>query len=70
MTNTEQLKKAINDSGLKINFIAKYVGISRTSLWKKINNGAAFNQYEIDKLCAVLDINDLEAKETIFFAKM
>ncbi|MBO5319487.1 MAG: hypothetical protein J6B01_06755 [Ruminococcus sp.] len=70
MTNTDLLKRIIDESGLKIGFIADYVGISRQLLWKKINNLTSFNQYEIGKMCEVLKINSLKLKESIFFAKM
>ena len=70
MTNTALLKDLINKSGLKIGFIADYLGISRQLLWRKINNLSPFNQYEIDKLCEILKITNLKVKEAIFFAKM
>ena len=69
MTNSEMLKKIIDESGLKIGFIADYVGISRQLLWKKINNLTPFNQYEIDKMCDVLRITSLRQKESIFFCR-
>ena len=70
MTNTDLLKEKIEKSGLKMGFIADFVGISRQLLWKKVNNLTAFNQYEIDKMCEVLRITSLKEKEAIFFAKM
>lgn len=70
MTNTDLLKRNIEKSGLKIGFIAEFVGISRQLLWKKINNQSPFNQYEIDKLCEVLKITALRDKEAVFFAKL
>ena len=70
MTNTEMLKDVIDKSGLKVSFIADYVGISRQSLWNKINNLSPFNQYEIDKMCDILKITNLKQKEAIFFARM
>ena len=70
MTNTNLLKEKIENSGLKIGFIADFVGISRQLLWKKINNLTPFNQYEIDKMCEVLRINSLKEKESIFFARV
>lgn len=69
MTNTGLLKEKVLSSGLKMSFIADFVGISRQLLWKKINNLTPFNQYEIDKMCAVLKITSLREKESIFFAK-
>ena len=69
MTNTTLLKAKIESSGLKMGYIADYVGISRQLLWKKINNLTTFNQYEIEKMCEVLKITSLREKEAIFFAK-
>lgn len=69
MTNTTLLKRKIVESGLKISFIAEYVGISRQLLWKKINNMTPFNQFEIEKMCRVLRIESLAEKEAIFFAE-
>lgn len=70
MTNSDLLKQVIEESGLKIGFIASFVGISRQLLWKKVNNLTPFNQYEIDKMCEVLKITSLRQKESIFFAKV
>jgi hypothetical protein len=70
VTDTKLLKELIDKSGLKIGFIADFVGISRQSLWNKINNVSPFNQYEIDRLCEVLKITSLKQKESIFFARM
>lgn len=70
MTNTEMLKDVIEKSGLKMGFIADYVGISRQTLWNKVNNLTPFNQYEIDKMCDILKITSLKQKEAIFFARM
>lgn len=70
VTNSDLLKQVIDESGLKIGFIASFVGISRQLLWKKVNNLTPFNQYEIDKLCEVLKITSLRQKEAIFFARM
>lgn len=69
MTDTELLKEKIAQSGLKLTFIAQYMGISRAGLYNKINNRRPFNQYEIDKLCRVLHIKLMKEKEAIFFAR-
>lgn len=68
MTNTELLQEKISESGLKISYIADFVGISRQLLWKKVKNKTPFNQYEIEKMCNVLKITRLKEKESIFFA--
>ena len=70
MTNTELLKEKIANSGFKLLYIAEYVGISRQALWSRINNLTPFNQYEIEKMCAVLNITSLREKEAIFFARV
>lgn len=70
MTNTGLLKAKIDESGLKISFIAEFIGISRQLLWKKINNRTPFNQFEIEKVCSVLKIKSLKEKEAIFFAEI
>ena len=69
MTDTKLLKQRIARSGLKLAFIAEYMGLSRAGLYNKINNRRPFNQYEIDKLCRVLHIVSIEEKEVIFFAQ-
>lgn len=66
MTNTKLLKEIIDASGMKLNFIAEKLNISRHALWKKINNKSPFNQYEIAELCKVLSINNWKA---VFFAE-
>lgn len=68
MTNTELLKEKISQSGLKTNYIAKNIGISRASLWNKVNNVRAFTVPEMDRLCAVLNIKSLREREAIFFS--
>lgn len=69
MTNTKLLQQLIAESGLKIGFIAEYLGISRQLLWLKINNKRPFNQIEIKKLCELLKIKGAKLKEAIFFAE-
>ena len=68
MTDTKLLKEWIVRSGLKLTYIAQYMGLSRAGLYNKINNRRPFNQYEIDKLCQVLQIESVHEKEAIFFA--
>lgn len=68
MTNTKELKRKIRESGLKIGFIAEKLDVSYHWLNKKINNEIPFKAYEIQILCEVLSISDLEEKEAIFFA--
>ena len=68
MTNTELLKKKIEESGLKQTFIAEKIGLTRFGLYKKINNKNEFKASEIVLLCDVLHIISSKERDTIFFA--
>ena len=67
MTDTEKLKKAIADSGLKKGHIAKQMGVSRASLDNYINNRAEFRQSHIESLSKILKLN-ADQRMAIFFA--
>lgn len=67
MTNTALLRDYISRSGLKLSFIAEKMGISRASLYEKINNKSAFNQFQIDAICKVIGVNDPTVITSIFF---
>lgn len=67
MTNTELLRKKIDDSGYKLRFIAEKIGITYQGFLKKINNETEFKATEIQVLCDLLKI-DMQEKEEIFFA--
>lgn len=69
MTNTVLLNKKILESGLKREFIAKNLGISRFSFNKKIKNEVEFKATEINSLCKLLSIEKLEEKWDIFFCE-
>ena len=68
MTNTEELRRIIKNSGLKLEYIAEQLGITRFSLSKKIENVTEFKTSEVQKMCDVLQISDPSMKEAIFFA--
>lgn len=68
MTNTELLEDKIAKSGLKKSYIAKSIGLSPYGLTLKINNANEFKASEIEKLCILLRIDDLEERSAIFFA--
>ena len=69
MTDTKLLVSAIRDQGLKMQYVAKQLGLSRQGLHNKINNSSAFTAPEIEKLCEILNITRLTDKEKIFFSK-
>lgn len=69
MTNTELLRKAIKDAGLKIYAVMQALGIkSYTTMHDKINNVKNFTVREIEILCALLHLS-YEQREQIFFAE-
>lgn len=69
MTNTELLEAVIEKSGYKKSYLAKAIGLkSAYGLARKINNESEFKASEINALCNILKIDDLEERERIFFA--
>lgn len=69
MTDTEKVRKLIRESGLKMQYIAEMLGISRYALSLKIENKNEFKSSEIAAMCDLLGVKSLEQKETLFFAK-
>lgn len=69
MTNTAAMKNAIARSGLKKAFIASKIGVCYQTLSSKINNRTQFKSSEIETICELLGISDLEEKNNIFFAQ-
>ena len=68
MTDTALLERKIAESGLKKSYIAKAMGLSRYGLTLKIQNLNEFKASEIEKLCILLGITDIEERCAIFFA--
>lgn len=69
MTDTELLRSIIKEKGLKFGFIAKKLGLSAYGFQKKVQNQNEFKVKEVDALCKILGIEDVNLKEAIFFAK-
>ena len=67
MTNTSMLRKAIEESGYRLRWIAKQIGISYQCLINKIENKSEFKAVEISTLASLLRLSDSQAK-SIFFA--
>ena len=66
MTNTKLLREKIDASGLKLQYIADQLGITRFGLYKKLQNGSEFKPSQIVKLCELLRIETAEEREQIF----
>ncbi len=66
MTDSEALSKAIENSGLKLTFIANKLELSREGFYKKLNNQTEFKASEIVKLQDILNLSNKE-RDKIFF---
>lgn len=67
MTDTDRLKKAIEDSGIKISRILEKMGIkSYATLQAKIENRQEFKASEISKLCEILCLDAVQMNEIFF----
>lgn len=70
MTNTALLDKKIEESGKKINYLAKKCGMSVQTFRRCRKNESEFRTKHINVLCAELGITKLTEKEAIFYAKV
>lgn len=64
--NNDLLKEVIQDSGVKVSVLADKIGISRQSLYMKLNGERTFDQGEIMALKTNLHLSD-EQFMLIFF---
>ena len=70
MTDTVLLKKKIEESGLRLDYIYENLEISRASLHNKLSGKTEFTLKEVQRLCEVLNITSLREKDKIFFSDM
>jgi len=64
--NSEKLKSAIKSSGIKMTVVSSLIGISRESLYNKVERKTEFTASEIAKLSSVLGLST-ETRDEIFF---
>lgn len=69
MVDTERLDNLIQSSGYKKSFIAKELGVSVSTLWRKCKNETPFTALEVNKLCKLLAITSMKAQDEIFFTE-
>ena len=67
MTDSEALNKVIENSGLKLTFIARALKLSREGFYKKLNNQTEFKASVIVKMQEILNLSN-EQRDKIFFA--
>jgi len=68
MTNSLKLKALLVENGLTQKDIAKTLGKSIQSVNKKINGKVDFRVKEMDAICKLLKICELNLQTSIFFA--
>ena len=67
MVDLKLLIETINDSGLKMKYVAQGLGITYYGLLKKLKGESEFKASEISKLSLLLGM-DTEKRDEIFFA--
>lgn len=65
--NSEMLREAINNSGVKLKHIANKLDLSRYGLYKKINGENEFTVSETMELQRILQL-DSSQRDAIFFS--
>lgn len=70
MVKTDELISRINDKGLKMKFIATTLGISVTSLWRKIRGMTDFRGSEIAKLSEILGLSSADVNRLFLCKKV
>ena len=64
--NNDLLKEVIQNNGVKVSVLADKIGISRQSLFMKLNGERTFNQGEIMALKTNLHLSDDQFMEIFF----
>ena len=65
-TDTNALRQKIEQSGLKLQHIAKEMGITRFSLSNKLKSETEFKASEIRMMCQILGISQSEMNDIFF----
>jgi len=68
MTNTSLLRQMIESRGFRYDYICKVLGVTYSTLRRKINNMAEFTASEISAFSALLGLT-AEDRDRIFFAE-
>lgn len=62
----EMLKTKIKSRGLKIEYVAKVLGLSRTGLWLRFKGKSYFDVRQVSRLIELLELNMGEVQEIFF----
>jgi len=68
LTDSNLLREQVEKSGLKYQYIAEKLDLSRYGLMIKIEGKTEFKASEIRKICNILKINN-DLRDLIFFAE-
>lgn len=67
LTDSDALKALIKSRGLKLKYVADYLGLTSYGFALKLNNKQEFKTSEVAALCELLEIKSLKEKEALFF---
>jgi DNA-binding phage protein len=66
MVVTDALLEAVKENGMTLNGVAKKMGMSYMSLYRKSRNVSPFRISEVEMLCKVLGLSTKAKREKIF----
>lgn len=66
MVNTEAFMDAVKESGMTFSEVAKKMGFSYRSLYRKARNKTIFRISEVEMFCKIVGLSTKAKRETIF----
>lgn len=68
MTDVKLLRQIIEEKGLSYTFVASKIGMSKQSLYAKLETGSDFKAWQMIEMQSLLNLTDEETK-AIFYPK-
>ena len=68
MVNVNKLKAKLVETGMNIDDLSKFTGLTKTKIYRRLKHPTEFTIEEADKMVNVLDLNQYEAI-SIFFTQ-
>ena len=66
MSDSVKLSEAIKSRGVKKVFVAQQIGVSVSTLWRKMKGTSDFTLSEIQTIAAALKLSDKEIRDIFF----
>ncbi len=66
MSDSVKLSEAIKSRGVKKGFVAQQIGVSVSTLWRKMKGTSDFTLSEIQTIAAALKLSDKEIRDIFF----